>query len=266
MRTPTIERISTLLDSHGAEPCEDGRLLLKRVVSLNSPASSLSTGHPAHWHCFVRWETSSSICMVLMITKACFRAISRPTCSIALRERKVFARNSQNAEGRLLRLTEEKNSILRDEQSTLREVDLLTHQVGEIEAARLQVGEEETLLARQKVGTNARRIASSAPNWQTNTDSEDSLIAKLERLSRSVRELVRLDPGATNDRTSLSSLLRRRERASRARCKAIRLPFEDNPIDLPEIEARLDTIQSLKRKYGAPLRRCSALASRPAAS
>ena len=27
------ERISSLLDRHGAEPCEDGRLLVKRVVS-----------------------------------------------------------------------------------------------------------------------------------------------------------------------------------------------------------------------------------------
>ena len=95
------ERISTLLDRHGAEPCEDGRLLLKRVLSLNSRREAVCQRIArAPWHCFARWGTSSSICMVLMITKAYFRASIRPTCSIALREVRTFAKNLQKLEAR----------------------------------------------------------------------------------------------------------------------------------------------------------------------
>jgi DNA repair protein RecN (Recombination protein N) len=163
--------------------------------------------------------------------------------------REEFAR----ARRTLLHLTEEKSSILRDEQTTLREVDLLTHQVGEIEAARLQVGEEETLLARQKVGTSARRITEICTELAAKiVDSDDSLMAKLEGLSRSVRELVRLDPEATDIEQAFQASFAAADEFARA-VQSYSSALEGNPIDLPEIENRLDTIQSLKRKYGSSI-------------
>ncbi len=135
----------------------------------------------------------------------------------------------------------------------LREVDLLTHQVGEIEAARLQVGEEETLLARQKVGTSARRITEICTELAAKiVDSDDSLMAKLEGLSRSVRELVRLDPGARDIEQAFQASFAAADEFARA-VQSYSSALEENPIDLPEIENRLDTIQSLKRKYGSSI-------------
>ena len=67
----------------------------------------------------------------------------------SLREQFAGARRT------LLHLQDEKASILLDEQGVAREVDLLTHQVGEIEAARLEPGEEEILLSRQRIATDA---------------------------------------------------------------------------------------------------------------
>ena len=163
--------------------------------------------------------------------------------------REEFARTRRT----LLRLTEEENSILRDEQKTLREVDLLTHQVGEIEAARLQVGEEEALLSRQKIGTSARRITEICTELTAKiVDSEDSLTAKLEGLSRGVRELVRLDPGAMEIEQAFQASFGAANDFARA-VQSYSSALEENPIDLPEIENRLDIIQSLKRKYGNSL-------------
>ena len=247
------ERISTLLDRHGAEPCEDGRLLIKRVVSLNSPGRQFVNGSPCtlallrllgdflvdlhgphdHQSLFSREHQTD--------------LLDRFAGSEKLREEFARARRT------LLHLTEEKNSILRDEQSTLREVDLLTHQVGEIEAARLQVGEEETLLARQKVATSTRRITEICTELLAKiVDSDDSLTAKLEGLSRSVRELVHLDPGARGLEQAFQASFAAADEFARA-VQSYSSALEENPIDLPETENRLDTIQSLKRKYGSSI-------------
>ena len=247
------ERISTLLDNHGAEPCEDGRLLIKRVVSLNSPGRQFVNGSP----CTLALLRSLGDFLVdlhgphdhqsLFSREHQTDLLDRFAGSEKLREEFARARRT------LLRLTEEKNSILRDEQSTLREVDLLTHQVGEIEAARLQVGEEETLLARQKVGTSARRITEICTELGAKiVDSDDSLMAKLEGLSRSVRELVRLDPGARDIEQAFQASFAAADEFARA-VQSYSSALEENPIDLPEIENRLDAIQSLKRKYGSSI-------------
>jgi DNA repair protein RecN (Recombination protein N) len=244
------ERIATLLDSHGAEPCEEGRLLIKRVVSLNSAGRQFVNGSPCtlgllrllgnflvdlhgphdHQSLFSREHQTD--------------LLDRFAGTERLREEFAKVRST------VLRLTEEKEAILRDEQSTLREVDLLTHQVAEIEAAHLQAGEEETLLARQRVGASARRITEICGELATKVvEAEDSLTAKLEGLSRSVRELIRLDPEAGDIEQAFQASFEAADDFARA-VQRYSSALEENPIDLPEIEARLDTIQSLKRKYG----------------
>lgn len=244
------ERISTLLDRHGAEPCEDGRLLIKRVVSLNSPGRQFVNGSA----CTLALLRSLGNFLVdlhgphdhqsLFSREHQTNLLDRFAGSEKLREEFAKARST------VARLTEEKNSILRDEQGALREVDLLTHQVGEIEAARLQVGEEETLLARQKVAASARRITELCTELAAKiVESEDSLTAKLEGLSRSVRELLRLDPGATEIEQAFQASFGAADDFARA-VQSYSSALEENPIDLPEIENRLDAIQSLKRKYG----------------
>jgi DNA repair protein RecN (Recombination protein N) len=244
------ERIATLLESNGAEPCEDGRLLIKRVVSLNSPGRQFVNGSP----CTLALLRSLGNFLVdlhgphdhqsLFSREHQTDLLDRFAGTEKLREDFAKARRT------VLRLAEEKNSLLRDEQSTLREVDLLTHQLGEIEAARLQIGEEETLLARQRVGTSARRITEICTELEAKiVDSEDSLMAKLEGLSRSVRELIRLDPEASDIEEAFQASFAAADELGRA-VQSYSSALEENPIDLPEIESRLDTIQSLKRKYG----------------
>ena len=247
------ERISTLLDSHGAEPCEDGRLLIKRVVSLNSPGRHFVNGSP----CTLALLRSLGDFLVdlhgphdhqsLFSREHQTDLLDRFAGSEKLREEFAKARRT------LLHLTEEKDSILRDEQSTLREVDLLTHQVDEIEAARLQVGEEETLLARQKVAADTRRITEICTELLAKiVDSDDSLAAKLEGLSRSLRELVRFDSGARDIEQAFQASFAAADEFARA-VQSYSSALEENPIDLPETENRLDTIQSLKRKYGSSI-------------
>jgi DNA repair protein RecN (Recombination protein N) len=243
-------RISSLLDRHGAEPCEDGRLLIKRVVSLSAPGKQFVNGSP----CTLALLRSLGNFLIDLHGPHDHQSLFSREHQTNLLDRfagtEKLSEEFTKARSTVLRLTEEKNSILRDEQTTLREVDLLTYQVREIEAASLQTGEEETLLAKHRIGSSARRIAEICTELAANAvDSEDSLIAKLEGLSRSVRELVRLDPGATEIEEAFQASFGAVDDFARA-VQSYSSALEENPIELSEIESRLDIIQSLKRKYG----------------
>jgi DNA repair protein RecN (Recombination protein N) len=247
-------RVTVLLDSHGAEPCEDGRLIIKRVVSVNAAGRQFVNGSPC--------------------TLALLRALGNLLVdlhgphdhqSLFSRDQQThlldsFARSAQlreqfaNARRTVLRLLDEQSAILRDEQGMAREVDLLTHQVNEIEAARLHSDEEEALLSRQRVASNARRITEICAQLASETaESEDSLISRLESLSRLVRELARLDSTVGEIEQALQTTFVAGDELVRA-LQSYASALESNPIDLSEIEYRLDTIQTLKRKYGSSIR------------
>jgi len=243
-------RVSVLLDSHGAEPCEDGRLIIKRVVSVSAGGRQFVNGSPC--------------------TLALLRALGNLLVDLhgPHDHQSLFSRDQQTrlldslskaeelrerfADGRraLLRLLDERSSILQDEQAIAREVDLLTHHVSEIEAARLQPGEEELLLSRQRIASNARRITEICAHLASETaEGEDSLMSKLESISRLARELARLDSTASEIDQAFQSVFIAGDELVRS-VQSYSAALESNTLDLPEIESRLDVIQTLKRKYG----------------
>jgi DNA repair protein RecN (Recombination protein N) len=246
-------RVSFLLDSQGAEPCEDGRLIVKRVISANAAGKQFVNGSP----CTLALLRSLGNLLVdlhgphdhqsLFSREQQTHLLDSFSNSEEVREQFAGARRE------VLGLLEERDSILRDHQSIAREVDLLTYQVDEIETARLFPTEEEQLLSRQRVAANARRIAEICNQLTLETtEGEASLMARLESLSRPVRELVRLDDAAGEiDQAFQSAFMVGDElaRAVQSYCSAL----EGSSINLAEIESRLDTIQTLKRKYGNSL-------------
>lgn len=81
------------------------------------------------------------------------------------------------------------------EASLERELNLLRHQVHEIQAAALQPGEEEAALARYTVAANSKRLIEvSAAIIQRLSEADESLLAGLAEVQRQFRELEKLDP------------------------------------------------------------------------
>ena len=244
------ERIASFLASHGAEPCEEGRLLLKRVLPAEGAGRQFVNGSPST---LALLRSLGNLLVDLHGPHDHQSLFSRDqqthlvdSFSGAENLREQFA----DARSNLLSLQHEKTSILLDEQGVAREIDLLTHQAGEIEAARVQPGEEEILLSRQRVGTNARRIGEiCAQLAEGTTDEENSLTSKLEILSRLARELVRLDSSSDRIGQACEAVFVATNELARA-VQTYSSALENDAIDLAGIEARLDTIQSLKRKYG----------------
>ena len=247
------KNLTALLEEHGAEPCEDGRLLVKRTLPAEGPGRQFVNGSP----CTLALLRALGDLLVdlhgphdhqsLFSREQQTRLLDRFAGNDALRADFSEARRI------LLRLQGEKTAILTGEQAAARELDLLTHQVGEINAAALQPGEEETLLARQRAAANSQRIGELCAQLSAGvSEDENSLTARLSDLTRLARELARLDPSSETIATSCEAAFAATDDLARA-IQSYFSALEDSPANLAEIETRLDTLQTLKRKYGPTL-------------
>lgn len=243
-------RIADLLEDNGAEPVEEGRLLLKRTLSAEGAGRQFANGSP----CTLTLLRSIGNLLVdlhgphdhqsLFSREQQTRLLDSFAGSLGLQNEYAAVRHA------LIALENEQETILAEEQSAAREIELLEHQVREIGDAALSPAEETELVSRQLAASNSQRIGELCGQLEAAvSDDDDSLSAKFAVLVRISRELSRLDPAAgkfLTESEAISEALR--EFSGDLQSYTSRL--EIDPARLAEIETRLDVIQSLKRKYG----------------
>jgi DNA repair protein RecN (Recombination protein N) len=149
------------------------------------------------------------------------------------------------------------------ESEAARNTDLLTYQINEIEAARLQIGEEEELRAERTRLANAEGLASLAQQalllLDEGTPEAPPVIDQFGRAVEAINGLSRLDPAqsALNEQAQeIFDNLTELARELRAYLEGI----EFNPKRLDQVEERLNLIHLLKRKYGANIQEILAFA------
>ena len=147
----------------------------------------------------------------------------------------------------------EMDALKMDEAEKARRVDMLHHQIDELERADLQEGEEETLLARRNILRNGEKFLSaiSAADACLNGGDESlgavSAIKEAEDALRSLRSLG-------DEFVELS------DRLETLRCEAYDLAetirdkkdeYDFSPQELDAVESRCDQLYRLKKKYGS---------------
>lgn len=136
------------------------------------------------------------------------------------------------------------------ERDRVQREDLLRFQVRELEAARLQVGEEEELRGERRRLQSAERLLRGLTDVERQLDDEgDSALARLARAARGLRDLGRIDPAFAAPADTLDSAGVLLDEALRA-VRALRATTVEEPGRLEAIEERLDVLVRLKRKYG----------------
>jgi DNA repair protein RecN (Recombination protein N) len=238
------------LQNLGVEPCEDGLLLIKRVLTaaganrqfINGTATTLAVLkalgdglvdlHGPHDHqSLLSPELQRSL---LDAFAGCAADLASYTA--AYRRHAALERELASLHG--------------DDAAFERECALLLHQSTEIEAADLKPGEEEDLHARYTVATQARRLLELSTQAQANLiDSEDAALARLNSVARGLREIERLDPGAAHlTAAHVRSVTEVEELAADLQRYSESLDLD--PGHLQTLEDRVNLIESLKRKYG----------------
>ena len=147
----------------------------------------------------------------------------------------------------------EMDALKMDEAEKARRVDMLHHQIDELERADLQEGEEETLLARRNILRNGEKFLSaiSAADACLNGGDESlgavSAIKEAEDALRGLRNLG-------DEFVELS------DRLESLRCEAYDLAetirdkkdeYDFSPQELDAVESRCDQLYRLKKKYGS---------------
>lgn len=243
--------VHLMLEEAAVEPCEDGLLIVKRTLPASGAGRQYVNGSP---------------CSLAVLKKLGDRIVdlhgphdhqSLFSCDEQLR----LVDSHAGAVGLLtdfsgkrrewMRLVAEKKSISENAEAIAREIDLLSHQTAEIGDANLKAGEEEELVARQRMAANSQRLREICDALGAAvSDSEDSLTVRWGGVSRLVRELHRLDPRGESIHASAEAVFESLHDFSRLLDRYAG-GIDGDPRSLAELESRLDLIQSLKRKYGA---------------
>lgn len=148
---------------------------------------------------------------------------------------------------------EQLRALDRDEHQRQVRLDLIAHQCREITAAQPRVGEDEELEAERRLLQHAERLlAATAGGFERLYGGEGAVCEQLARTAAELEALGAVDPRLGSLAGELNSALYSLEDvASQLRGYAESLSFD--PGRQEEVESRLATLATLKRKYGADI-------------
>ena len=156
----------------------------------------------------------------------------------------------------LQRIHKELKSLRDLEQEAARRIELLTFQAQEIEAARLEAGEEVELDKERNRLANAEALAANAQGVLSILDEgspeTSSALDLLGQASKLLASLARID----TQQVTLSDQLEGASAAITELSRDLRGyvdSIEFNPQRLEQVENRLDLIHLLQRKYGGSI-------------
>ncbi len=242
--------LDSQLGELGIEPCEDGLLLIKRVVTASGTNRQFINGSATTLAVLKTLGNG----LVDLHGPHDHQSILDPELQKALLDSFAGAAAPLGAYEAVYRqrahLERELEALHGDDAAFERECELLLHQATEIENAGLKPGEEEELLAKYNVATQGRRIFDlSAVAIGKLVDSDDAALSKVTGLARTLREIERLDPGAaTLTAAHVRAVTELEELASELQRYSESLELD--PAHLKRLEERVNLIETLKRKYG----------------
>jgi len=155
---------------------------------------------------------------------------------------------------RELRALETEHTALNTAESAReQELDLLRHQVNEINSANLSAEEEAEIESRYRLASNSRRLIELASAVATKlSEADDAILGQLGETQKLLRELEKLDPAmAMPANAHESAVVELSEIARDLSRYAENLDLD--PEQLAALEQRVSLFESLKRKYGATI-------------
>lgn len=134
-----------------------------------------------------------------------------------------------------------------DEKEKQRKLDLLKYQLNEIEYAKLKVGEDEVLEEQRKIMLNSSKIAESL-EMADNSLSEQT-IDSINIAIKALEKIENIDEKYEEKLSNLKNIYYDIQEIARD-INGMKDDVNFNEEERNNIEERLDTIFSLKRKYG----------------
>jgi DNA repair protein RecN (Recombination protein N) len=139
------------------------------------------------------------------------------------------------------------------ESASTQELDLLRHQVSEIDAAQLKPDEEDDIADRYRRASNSTRLVelSGAAAAALGAD-EGGVLSHLVEVQRLVRDLEKLDPSIRERTQGLENAVMELQELERSLADYAE-DLDIDPAEAARLEERVNLFETLKRKYGGDL-------------
>ena len=150
-------------------------------------------------------------------------------------------------------LRREIESLSMDEGEKLRRVETLRYQIDEIEKAQLEAGEDDALMERRKLLQNSEKIADAINGAVADLygdEDTDGAAALLQSAERSLSRIAGFGDAFAQLHEQVKDLMYQVQDAAEV-ARDARDEMAYSADELENIEARLDVIHRLRRKYGA---------------
>ena len=134
-----------------------------------------------------------------------------------------------------------------DEKEKQRKLDLLTYQLNEIQKANLSIGEDDKLEADRKIILNAEKINENLS--VADLEISEHILDSMNNAIRSLEKIEDIDEAYAKSLDNLKSMYYDLQEVARD-IGGLRENIYFDEEQRQELEMRLDTIFSLKRKYG----------------
>ena len=149
-------------------------------------------------------------------------------------------------------LRREIDSLTMDESEKLRRMETLKYQIGEIEKAQLEPGEDEALEQRRKLLQNAEKLSSGleeATQCLYGGEDTDGAAGLLAQAEHALARLGRFSDSFQSIHDRVADLMYQVQDAAEE-VGDPRGGLNSSADELEQIESRLDVIHKLRRKYG----------------
>ncbi len=248
-----VDALLPFLQEQGAEPDEDGLLLLQRDIQADGKSVCRINGRPC------------TAAQLRQVGTALLNIHGQHDGQQLLDEKEhiryldSFGKVEQpladykNAYGELRQLRRRMDDLRMDEAERVRRIDTLQREIEELERAQLKEGEEEELLERRNLLRNSEKYISAVGgadyclNGSEETDGALSRVTEAENALMGVRqfgetftELIRRLSDVRHELYDIAETVR-----------DMKSQFDFSPTELDEIEGRLDQLYRLKKKYGS---------------
>ena len=239
--------INAILEEGGLDPCEDTQIIIRRSISTSAN----------------RQFINDSPVTLTLLKKVGERLVDlhgpHDHQSLLSQERQLAMLDAYAATEKTLityrttyRTWREKSQQLEEIQNASdaseQELELLRYQLEEIQNANLTEADGDDLQERYHRSSNSTRLVELAAQ-AVSALSDDGLLSRISDLQRLARELEKCDPSISEKLTSLETAsIELQDLEATLTDYAEELDID--PSEATSIEERVNTVETLKRKYG----------------
>ena len=241
--------IDAVLAEGGLDACEDGSLIVRRVIGQGANRQFVNDS-PVTLGLLKRLGEH----LVDLHGPHDHQSLLSTERQLSMLDAYAGSDGSLDAYRGTWRAWRDKEAELEDlrqaETAGTQELDLLRHQVNEIDAAQLKPEEEGEIADRYRRASNASRLVElSGAAASALGEDEAGVLKRLLEVQRLVRELEKLDPGIRERTQGLEGAVMELQELERSLADYAE-DLDIDPAEASRLEDRVNLFETLKRKYG----------------